>query len=98
MFEVLRTRCSASLQLPLSVMNVVNGTLWLVYGLAISDYFIAVPNGVGAVLGIIYCALIFIFPRKSAKWVHAGEGPDGLLHRPACSLSLRMLRTSSCSW
>jgi solute carrier family 50 protein (sugar transporter) len=67
LLEVLRTRCSASLNLPLSVMNVINGSLWLVYGLAISDYFIAVPNGVGAGLGVVYCALILTFPRKSAK-------------------------------
>ena len=67
LLEVLRTRCSASLNLPLSVMNVINGSLWLVSGLAISDYFIAVPNGVGAALGVLYCALILTFPRKSAK-------------------------------
>ena len=43
------------------------GTLWLVYGLAISDLFIAVPNGVGAALGIVYCALFCVFPHKAAK-------------------------------
>lgn len=43
------------------------GTLWLVYGLAIADYFIAVPNGVGALLGCIYLLLICLFPRKHAK-------------------------------
>lgn len=65
--EVVRTRSSATLNLPLSVMNVVNGSLWLVYGLAIDDLFIAVPNGVGAVLGVVYCILLFAYPRKSAK-------------------------------
>lgn len=39
----------------------------LVYGLAITDYFIAVPNGVGALLGLVYCALICAFPRRSSK-------------------------------
>lgn len=65
--EVVRSRSSATLNLPLSVMNVINGTLWLVYGLAISDLFIAVPNGVGAALGIVYCALLCVFPHKAAK-------------------------------
>ncbi|PSC71016.1 cysteine desulfurase [Micractinium conductrix] len=64
---VLRTRSSATLNLPLSVMNIINGGLWLVYGLAITDYFIAVPNGVGALLGLVYCALICAFPRRSSK-------------------------------
>jgi solute carrier family 50 protein (sugar transporter) len=65
--EVVRSRSSDSLHLPLSVMNIVNGSLWLVYGLAITDYFIAVPNGVGALLGVVYCALICAFPRKRSK-------------------------------
>ncbi|KAL4452035.1 hypothetical protein ABPG75_007697 [Micractinium tetrahymenae] len=64
--EVLRTRCSASLNLPLSVMNVINGTLWVIYGIAIKDLFLAVPNGIGAVLGLVYCALLLTFPRKSS--------------------------------
>lgn len=139
-FEVVRTRNSASLQLPLSVMNAVNGGLWLVYGalgaggcrdeaghhkgagaggcasrqakqscclprplagipiaprtpppsppsrppcppttapppgLAITDLFIAVPNGVGCVLGLAYCALIFLFPApRPAKCAGCGQ-------------------------
>jgi solute carrier family 50 protein (sugar transporter) len=42
---VVRTRNSASLHMPLSIMNTINGVLWLVYGLAVNDLFIAVPNG-----------------------------------------------------
>lgn len=41
------------------------GTLWVVYGAAIRDLFIAVPNGIGAILGLVYCALLMVFPRKS---------------------------------
>lgn len=37
----------------------------MVYGAAIQDLFLAVPNGIGAVLGLVYCALLFAFPRKS---------------------------------
>lgn len=37
---VVRTRSSASLHLPLAVMNTINGALWLIYGLAISDLFV----------------------------------------------------------
>ena len=66
-FEVVRSRNSASLSLPLCAMNVANGGLWLVYGIAIRDLFIAVPNGIGALLGCLLLALICAFPRKSAK-------------------------------
>ena len=42
------------------------------YGIAIRDLFIAVPNGVGAGLGVVYCALICAFPRRNHKWVAQG--------------------------
>lgn len=58
------------------------GSLWLVYGIAISDLFIAVPNGVGAVLGAIYCLLICAFPRKGRKCVRRGGA--GAEAAPAC--------------
>lgn len=45
--EVLRTKSSSTLHWPLVLMNTINGALWLAYGLAIHDYFIWVPNGVG---------------------------------------------------
>ncbi|PSC73275.1 hypothetical protein C2E20_3343 [Micractinium conductrix] len=57
-FEVVRSRSSATLHLPLSVMYAVNGGLWLVYGLAITDPFLSVPNGIGAALGLTFCMLI----------------------------------------
>lgn len=44
-FTVIKTRSSASLHLPLCIMNTINGVLWLIYGLALKDYFIWVPNG-----------------------------------------------------
>ena len=57
MAAVLRQRDSSSLNAPLSVMNVVNGCLWFAYGLAIRDYFIMLPNGVGAALNVV-CVLL----------------------------------------
>jgi hypothetical protein len=62
---VLRERDSSSLYWPLSMMNVINGCLWFAYGLAIFDWFICIPNGVGAVFNIACLSLCFIFPAKS---------------------------------
>eukprot|EP00887_Chlorella_sp_A99_P007766 scaffold20.g7766.t1 len=59
---VVRTRNSSSLFFPLAIMNSVNGTLWLIYGIARKDLFIAVPNGIGALLGLVLVGLIIIFP------------------------------------
>ncbi|KAJ3093011.1 hypothetical protein HK102_013285 [Quaeritorhiza haematococci] len=38
LYEVVRTRNSASLLWPLALANVINGTLWTAYGLAIKDW------------------------------------------------------------
>lgn len=64
---VLRKRDSSSLTLPMCIMNTVNGTLWLIYGLVISDPFIWVPHGSGAVLGALQTALRLIFPQRESE-------------------------------
>jgi hypothetical protein len=61
---VLKTRSSASLTLPLCVMNIVNGSLWMTYGLVLSDPFVWVPNAIGAVLGVIQTSLCLAFPSQ----------------------------------
>jgi solute carrier family 50 (sugar transporter) len=62
--QVLRKRDSSSLTLPMCIMNTVNGTLWLVYGLVLSDAFIWVPHGSGAILGALQTLLCIVFPRR----------------------------------
>ena len=64
--HVLRFRDSSSLTLPLCIMNTVNGTLWLIYGLVLSDPFIWVPHGSGAILGALQTALRCLFPQRGA--------------------------------
>ena len=64
---VVRTRSAATLHLPLAVMQIVNGGLWLGYGLAVSDPFIWVPNAIGTITGTILCALIFVFRTGSRR-------------------------------
>lgn len=64
MSQVIKKKSSASLNWPVSMMNVVNGTLWLFYGLAIKDLFISIPNTIGAVLGLLQLSLVAIFPSK----------------------------------
>lgn len=75
MGNVLRYRDSSSLVFPLSVMNIVNGTTWAVYGLVLTDPFIWVPNMVGAFLGALQVALCCIFPRRSGHRCAPGRAP-----------------------
>jgi len=64
MSQVIKEKSSASLNWPVSMMNVLNGTLWLFYGLAIKDLFISIPNTIGAVLGLLQLSLVAIYPSK----------------------------------
>jgi solute carrier family 50 (sugar transporter) len=62
-FQVVRTRSSSSIHVPTMVTNTANGIFWCAFGVAVMDFFIAVPNGLGAVLGGLQCALCVLFPR-----------------------------------
>ena len=64
-FTVVRQKDSASIHIPTMVMNTLNGTFWFVYGMAILDFFVAVPNGLGTLLGVIQIVLCVTFPRHN---------------------------------
>ncbi|EFJ52839.1 hypothetical protein VOLCADRAFT_115772 [Volvox carteri f. nagariensis] len=74
--EVVRSRSSASLFWPISVMNTVNGLLWVAYGTAVEDLFIAVPNAIGATFGLIQLVLIQCYPAKKAVVAVGGDRGD----------------------
>lgn len=63
-WTVLSTRSSATIHRPTLLTNTANGAFWCAYGLAVLDPFIAVPNGLGAALGVIQVLLCLLFPRK----------------------------------
>eukprot|EP00978_Attheya_sp_CCMP212_P033965 scaffold139999_cov55-Attheya_sp.AAC.2 len=62
--SVLQTRSSATIHIWTMLTNTANGTFWMIYGIAVRDYFIAVPNGIGAALGILQMILCLLFPHK----------------------------------
>lgn len=65
LLTVVRRRDSASLVLPLCVMNILNGALWSTYGLVRGDPFIWAPNVFGAVLGVLQTTLRLSFPQRA---------------------------------
>ena len=67
MFRVLKAFDSSSIHRPTMIMNTLNGAFWTAYGIAIRDWFIAVPNGLGAVLGAIQIVVCLLFPPKPSK-------------------------------
>mmetsp|Transcript_31050 Transcript_31050/g.75040 ORF Transcript_31050/g.75040 Transcript_31050/m.75040 type:complete len:395 (-) Transcript_31050:265-1449(-) len=68
-FAVIREKNSASIHIPTMVTNTLNGTFWFIYGMAILDFFVAVPNGLGTLLGVVQIVLCATFPRHS----HSGS-------------------------
>lgn len=72
-WKVLREGNSASIHLPTMLTNTVNGTFWGVYGLAILDPFVYVPNGIGTALGVVQIFLVATFPRRSLSARGKGE-------------------------
>jgi solute carrier family 50 protein (sugar transporter) len=63
-FTVLRTHNSATIHIFTMVTNTLNGSFWTAYGIAVSDPFIYVPNGIGALFGLLQFILCLTFPRR----------------------------------
>mmetsp|Transcript_2673 Transcript_2673/g.4569 ORF Transcript_2673/g.4569 Transcript_2673/m.4569 type:complete len:292 (-) Transcript_2673:1182-2057(-) len=60
--EVIRNRNSSTILLPMIIMNNLNSALWSMYGIAMGDIFIIIPNGTGLFLALAQGALLFIYP------------------------------------
>ena len=62
---IFKTRNTASIHVPTMTMNTINSCFWTAYGFAIMDFFVLVPNGIGACLGFLQVFLYMTFPRQS---------------------------------
>ncbi|XP_052182008.1 bidirectional sugar transporter SWEET5 [Diospyros lotus] len=60
----------------LAVANFANGSIWLAYALLKIDLFLAVPNGLGTLSGLIQLILYVIY-YKTTKWEEEEEEDDG---------------------
>lgn len=75
---VLNTRSSATIHVPTMLTSTLNGTFWAAYGFAVFDFFISVPNSLGALLGVVQIILCFLFPRDEVTGREAPDDPEGL--------------------
>jgi solute carrier family 50 protein (sugar transporter) len=69
---ILRSKSSASIHQRTMIMMSLNAFFWCVYSLAIRDYYILLPNGIGLVLGMIQMMLCVLYP--------TGGDDDDTLH------------------
>jgi Sugar efflux transporter for intercellular exchange len=86
---VLKTHNTATLHVPTMFTNTASSVFWGIYGLAVLDFFVAVPNLLGALLGFIQIFLYMTYPRLETNIVPVitaavpvsggtvGDGTDG---------------------
>jgi len=63
---VISTRNADTIDPRLAIAGVLNGLFWLTYGIAIWDGYVAIPNGIGALLASISTSCWFAFRAKAA--------------------------------
>ncbi|KAI9336325.1 sugar efflux transporter for intercellular exchange-domain-containing protein [Obelidium mucronatum] len=73
--SVVKTRDPSSLNVPLLITTAVNCILWFAYGIALSNYFIAVPQVLGLFFVIIQAILILLY-RQSGR--RRGQNAGGI--------------------
>eukprot|EP01025_Chloroclados_australasicus_P044787 TRINITY_DN487_c1_g1_i1.p1 TRINITY_DN487_c1_g1~~TRINITY_DN487_c1_g1_i1.p1 ORF type:complete len:282 (-),score=6.68 TRINITY_DN487_c1_g1_i1:1299-2144(-) len=67
-YKVIVARNCSSLSLPLAITNLLNGSMWFVYGwMALHDPYVWVCNGVGSLLSVFALILMIIYPRYSQR-------------------------------
>uniref|UniRef100_A0A0N5AFT7 Sugar transporter SWEET n=1 Tax=Syphacia muris TaxID=451379 RepID=A0A0N5AFT7_9BILA len=62
--EVIRSRSTESLPLPLCIANFLVTLQWLVYGILASDVFILIPNAIALFTSLCQILLFFLYPRR----------------------------------
>ncbi|KAK2409149.1 hypothetical protein P8452_70714 [Trifolium repens] len=67
MRQVIRTKSVKYMPFLLSLANFLNGVVWLTYALLKWDPFVAIPNGLGALSGLIQLMLYAIYYRTT-RW------------------------------
>ena len=60
---VIRTKNSSSIHPCTMIMNTINSFFWCIYSLAIQDYYILIPNGLGFLFGLAQMMLYSCYPR-----------------------------------
>lgn len=60
--QVIKTRSTASLPLPLITAGCLCSFLWSIYGILQSDPFVIFPNSISLFLGILQLSLFYIYP------------------------------------
>mmetsp|Transcript_5677 Transcript_5677/g.12016 ORF Transcript_5677/g.12016 Transcript_5677/m.12016 type:complete len:340 (+) Transcript_5677:257-1276(+) len=76
-YTVITTRDSSSIHRPTMVLNTANAVFWTAFGFGVLDWFIIVPNGLGAVLGFVQMVLRMVVPCREDGFGSSSSTDDG---------------------
>jgi solute carrier family 50 protein (sugar transporter) len=62
--KIVKRKDSSSINRPFAICQVLNCIVWVSYGLATNDIYLATPNFVGLLLGLAQVSLILLYPPK----------------------------------
>nr|CCA17041.1 conserved hypothetical protein [Albugo laibachii Nc14] len=77
--DILERKDASCLPFGMSVMNLISGSVWSLYGCMLKDPWIIIPNIIALSMGIVQVSLIFLYPSKSSR--KAGWESDGAIER-----------------
>lgn len=63
MYKAIQARSSASMHLGMGILGFLGSAMWTIYGATISNFFILIPNLLGALLTLTALAICILFPR-----------------------------------
>lgn len=71
---LIRKKNASSINPLLAIASFINSLLWTVYGFAVLDWFIAIPNGLGVCCGLLQFAVLWLY--RGAVKDEAGSSRD----------------------
>jgi solute carrier family 50 protein (sugar transporter) len=107
MLEIIKKKDSSSLYTPSICVNLLNATLWTMYGwIGVQDLNLTIPNGIGMVLAVSQLLLILVFHKKkytdviveetsSTKDENEDKIDEKILHSMSKSKSEKKMKTES---
>jgi solute carrier family 50 protein (sugar transporter) len=68
--QVVRTKSARTIHVPLSITAGTSTFLWMIYGIAIADWFLIIPNSLATTFSTIQLILVLVFRKHDEQSGH----------------------------